>query len=498
MKSFQTEIKLHGLRPDGFTVKNSGFCINCRGVRTQKEGLEGYITDFSTLPQIVYGAGFLDMAIDWPFPQIWQTDTGIWIGKRDGLYLAVGITGTWTATKIAAAVTDWPWTLANCPMFPVFASGDFLVYYDYDVDEWIVYDSTNDGGSHWDDTWKAPVSVLFHLGQIIAIGANIASTAPSDSRIVRWSEIGAFRFLGKTATPHRNEAGFTYAGIDDNEILLRALPLKKKIMVYGTFSCFSMKPVVSPAPTFALDSVKAIGIVNPLAVGGNEDKHLLVARDGTLWLISPDTYGNTKMEAVGFSEYLANMQATIDRAVGTGIVSVVYNEVEDEFYISDGSEAFLFNEHGLVRMEKNLTGFINFENAALTNTSQFTYIGDHPYGIFSTNADETFTFQSDIIDLGMNAIKTIEAVEIIGTLPSDAVTEVMIETRVDRTQTFRTTNWVRCNPSGVASPIVAGVELRVNIRCTKVTDLILEKLRLWWKLNDKRNIRGNYVTSASS
>jgi hypothetical protein len=98
----------------------------------------------------------------------------------------------------------------------------------------------------------------------------------------------------------------------------------------------------------------------------------------------------------------------------------------------------------------------------------------------------------------MYPIKTIETIDIMGTLPADSYTEVMVETRVDRSQSFRSTKWVRCNPGGVASPIVSGVDFRVNIRGTKSSGLNLESLRLWWKLNDKRNIRGNYVATATT
>lgn len=497
MKSFPTEIKLHGLRSDGVTQKNSGFCIDCRDTRAQKWGLEGYTPDLSSLPRFVYGGGYLDMSIDWPFPQVWQTDSGIYIGKRDGIYKVALSAGVWTATKIASCTTNWPWTLANCPLYPVFASGDCFVYYDYDTTQWIAYTGSNTSGSLWNSSWKAPVSVLFHLGQILTVGANVATTSPSDSRVVRWSEIGAFRFLGQTATVERNEAGFLHGGIDDAEILLRALSLGKRVIVYGTFSCFSMRPVESPAPAFAVDSIRNIGIVNPLAVGGTDSKHLLVARDGTIWMVTLDQYSNVQMESVGFSEYFADMQAIVDMSRGIGIVNVVYNHTEEEFYISDGIESFIFNDNGLTRCSKNITSLLNYENAMVTGATQFEYIADTPYAIYSSSGEGT-TIQTDILDLGMNAIKTIETIELMGTLPEYGVVEVMIETRVDRSSPFRSTKWVRCNKSGVASPIVAGVELRVNVRSSKADGLALEGLRLWWKLNDKRNIRGNYAATTTT
>lgn len=499
MKSFPSEVKVHGLRPFESSPKNSGFSLDCRGAREQKWGLEGYSPAIMTIPRIVYGAGYLDMSVDWPFPQVWQTDTGIYIGKRDGLYKAVGTTGTWTATRISGALDiDWPWTIANCPMFPVFSSGDCLVYYDYDNTAWATYNGTTGGGTHWDNTWKCPVATLYHQGQVFMVGANVATTAPSFSRIVRWSEIGAFRFLGKTAVPHSNEAGIKYAEIDDTEILMRALPLGEKIIVYGSLGCFSMRPVTKPVPSFAFGTLKNIGILNPLAVGGWRKKHIAVSKDGTIWKLTYDLYENTDVEKVGFSEYLGNMQRDISFPLGIGIVSVTYNEREDEFYISDGREGFLYNDNGLTRVSKNIGSFFDMKDATLTLNSTSTYLSDQVYGVYTLGDDSSFFYQSDTIDAKMNAIKVIETIELIGSIPEGAVCEVMIETRTDRSKPFRSTKWTRTNPNGVASPVVAGTEMRINVRVDRIDGLTLEGIRYWWKLIDKRGVRGNYVNTVTS
>jgi hypothetical protein len=455
-------------------------------------------------PTIVYGATTLSLTFDWPFPQFFQTDTGIFIGKRDGLYQVVFTAGVWTATKVSSLYSgnvNWPWTLANCPGFPVFASGDLLVYYDYTNTAWVAFNKAtlgSTGGTHWDVTWDQPVAACFFEGQVIVCGGTDSTTFPSNSRIVRWSEIGAFKFLGKTATSISNVAGFTFAPTDDNEILLRCLKLGKKVIVYGTFSCFEMRPVENPAPTFGIKHLRNIGIRNPLAVGGSDSLHILVDREGYIWKVTLDNYGNPVVDKIGYGEFFAAAQKNHSIATGEDLVNIVYNDQEEEFYIGNGKESFLFREGELTRINKCITSIISYRNAAVTDSSDLDYINTLPIGAYSQVDDNCFLFQSDIIDLGINAIKTIETVDLNGTLPSDVYAEVMIETRANRTQPFRSTKWVRTNPNGVASPIVSGVEMRVNVRTNKIDGLTLESLRLWWKLSDKRGVRGNYAGAITS
>lgn len=500
MKSFPIEVKLHGLRPDKANKKNSGFALSCLNFRAKSEGLEGYEVDINNLPHITYGSGYLNMSIDWPFPQVFQTDSGIYVGKRDGLYKVSLAGGTLVATQICSRHVSWPWTLANCPMFPVFASGDCFVYYDYDTSAWTDYTGVFGGaGTHW--AWPPPVAACFVNGQIITCGSRFGGGTPSNSRSVRWSEIGAFRFSGCTADDNKNEAGFMFAGIDDSEILLRCLPLKKRVIIYGTFGIFALRPVESPAPTFGVDqtfNVWNVGIVNPLAVGGSEKKHLMVDREGYLWQVDNDIYGNVQIKKVGYEEYLGQMQKIVDFDRGYGLISIVFNEQEDEYYISDGNKSFLFNGE-LTQISKNITSYMSYRNANIVNVTNLDEITERPLGPYSTNSDEGYCYyQTDTLDANLNAIKTLETVELIGTLPDEATCDIMVEARVNRTMAWRETKWVRINPSGYATPTVSGAELRVNIRVKGTSGFLLEGLRCWWKLVDKRGIRGNYASATTA
>jgi hypothetical protein len=424
------------------------------------------------------------------------------MGNKVGIYKLAYTGGKWIGTALTSAVythgVTWPWTLANSPMFPVFTSGDCLVYYDYDNTYWAawnkswVLDGLVRAGSRWSTDWHPPVSVCAFKGQIIACGSVVATTAPSQSRIVRWSEIGQFDFLGKTATVRKNTAGYTYAPTDDAEILLRCLPLDDAVVIYGTFATFALLPVNKPVVTFAIKPVKQVGIANPLAVGGGLKKHLVVDRYGYLWLV---TMSSTRMDEVdmkrlGYREFFKD---SIDT------VSIVYNSMEDEFYISSGVKSYLYNDFGLTEIGKCVTSFVDYKNTQVTNElTDLVTIYDTPVGFVRPLSEQELQYATDILDFGINGIKTIESVDIGATFGLKTTAEVMIQWRNDKKGSFRDTPWKRCSPEGFVSPLVSGVELKVNLRLSTYVGIELNTINVKWKISDKRFIRGMYTNASSS
>ena len=138
MKGFRNTIKAGlsaGLRP-GIEARNSGMLVECYNGRPNKEGLEGYTPDLNALPDAAHVITGVDMTLDWPFPQIFHTDTGIFVGNRAGLYELTVSGQAFTSSAIWTGTVVWPWTLANCPGMPVFACAEVLIYYDTDVTAW--------------------------------------------------------------------------------------------------------------------------------------------------------------------------------------------------------------------------------------------------------------------------------------------------------------------------------------------------------------------------
>lgn len=494
MRGYTYRIDPQGLRPVDIGLGNSNFLTEAFDVRMREKVCEYYGGNLTAFPTLTVGATTIDMTIAWPYPQIFQHDTGIWIANKNHLYQLQYTTGAWTLNDRLSGYTDhnvtWPWSFADVPGNPVFASGNVMVWYDRTDTAWKIYDKNTTGhttpGSNWSSDWYPPVSACGFRGQTVVCGSRTATTFPSQSRLIRWSEIGRFAFLGKTADSKFRSAGEFYAGRDDNEVLLKCLPLHTGVMVYGTFGSYFLYPVDE---IFGIREVPEIGISNPLAAGGDLDMHLVVDRAGHLWTVTPDYNIRNKVvtKDLRYENFLYSLVDNSDIATAAGLVSVIFNRAEKEFYISDGTDSYLFNADGLTEISKVVTGILDTKEAVLTRSGLFS---DKVYGSFSTSASAgTVIVTSEVFDFGLNGLKSIEAVALdlgMTTLVTEATAEVMIQWRNTRYGSFSTTSYVRADPMGMAYPLVTALEFKVTVRLTDISAADLGGIRIFYKVGDER------------
>lgn len=351
------------------------------------------------------------------------------------------------------------------------------------------------GAVSWKSGWQPPISMCFFKGQVFTCG--VKHTTPdsgvSDARLVRWSEIGAFRFLDCTANPLRNEAGQLYLGKSDSEMALRVLPLKEAVVVYGSFSTIALKPVTDPAPTYSPSLVMPTGIKQPLAVGGDENAHLLVDRSGYLRMVTVSQVG-VQSKILGYQDIFAPMQADLSIATGQGVIVVTYNPDDEEFYISDGRRSFLYSEGVLTEISKAYSGYIK-PGEALLSSHENSLFTDAPLSAITVlDSSPMLYFITDPVNFNMGGIKQIQGVELLGSF-KDA--EVSIDWRNNKSEPFRSTPWKRCSPQGICKPIVSGSDIRVKCRMP-YSDAVLDGIVIEWQLSDKMSVRGNYVGTSTS
>lgn len=512
MKGFRTEFKAgftKGLRDESTRPRNSGLLTECLNARVMAGGgLEGYIPSINAFPAITG----VTSTFDWPFPQLFHSDDAMYVGNAVSLYQLSVAGGVWAGTNLAAAFTHgitWPWTFAKFPLFPVFTCGDLLVYYDYAATAWKFWqfgDAHASQGSKWNSAWYQPVSICNFNGQAICAGAKTATTAPSQSRLVRWSEIGSFDFLGQTATTRKNEAGEWYLPYDDKEIVMRVLPLETGVVVYGSLGIWAMFPVASPSATWGFKRIWDYGIANPLAAGGHHKRHLAVDRRGELLSIGEDF----NVQRLGYSEFFSAIQTSVSIATSSDIISVQHNPWEDEWYIGSDEKQYIYREGGMTDAAKawkwregaltetirRITSMVNLQHAAITDASARSTITGGAYGFYSDLAptDAAYMkFVTDSIDFGYNGLKTIEYVELVGDFPSATALQVAIDYRYDKSATsYSRSTWIRCNPEAVAVPIVTAADMRVCVKVTPYTNVKVYGINVGWKAVDKRHIRGVY------
>jgi len=138
MKTYRSTVKegFHsiGLNPRD-EYRNSGLLYICKNAIPSKEGLVGYIPDFTDILGI--GFSFVDsvtgaaitLTKQWPFPQLFLTDVGVHIGALEGLYYLSQSTPTMVLYAYGTGAVQWPWTCAAINQKPCFTSGNVLVYF---------------------------------------------------------------------------------------------------------------------------------------------------------------------------------------------------------------------------------------------------------------------------------------------------------------------------------------------------------------------------------
>jgi hypothetical protein len=131
MKGYRNTFKAgfeKGLRVEDVSNRNSGLLIESMGARVMGKIYEGYSPNLLNLMSDELALSF---AKSWPFPQVFLTDVGIFIGAKEGLYwVSDPTTNPITLYSFATGAVQYPWFCAPIPGYPAFTSGSVLVYYD--------------------------------------------------------------------------------------------------------------------------------------------------------------------------------------------------------------------------------------------------------------------------------------------------------------------------------------------------------------------------------
>lgn len=151
MKAVRTEIKKgfeSGIRPEDIPTRNSGLFVECRQARVGKAGLEGYVPEISDIldPARKFYDSITSAEITikrrWPFPQVFLTDVGIFIGALSGLYKVSDPDPTQYPNIVLVnyntGATVLPWFCIPIMGYPAFTSGTRFVYYDSNATSYIV------------------------------------------------------------------------------------------------------------------------------------------------------------------------------------------------------------------------------------------------------------------------------------------------------------------------------------------------------------------------
>lgn len=304
-------------------------------------------------------------------------------------------------------------------------------------------------------------SVCAYQGQVF-VGGFVDPWHDAGLDCVGWSMIGYAYF----ELDLHNTSG--YMKMPGRGECLKVLPLRKGVMAYGTNSIAMFYPVESPAATFGMHEVfGSLGIADRDAVAGDGDMHFFLTPLGELYQID----NNLQPKRLGYRGVLApHLDESSD-------VVLTYDGARKHLYVGFSTGCFVYADEQL-HERWTVPTLMNHVSGELQTS----------YEDLSNDGDPAFLVVTDIMDFGIAGIKTIMSLELSGGLASN--TWGAISWRNDRAGDWRTTNWVKCSPSGICNVRCAGREFKIHIKGDSTTDVELQYMNVKYLVTDKHNIRG--------
>ena len=335
----------------------------------------------------------------------------------------------------------------------------------------------------WNDHWENYLRNLFDAG----LGVKFP-TAPG-TNYVWWSAIGSgafFLFYPDDSISGLISDADNTVFVDDNSMLMEMIErnemgfmpmnwqgtvrcvktLGKGVMVYGD-NGISYMPM--QGETFGLVDMLNYGIESRSAVGGTDREHVFVDEAGWLWKMRD---GELPIN-LGYREFFEDM-------IGNDIV-VSYDPIEREYHISDGALCFVLTQAGALYESTYLVTSIGVSAGGAVGVYDRPDASDDAYAIMTTG----------IIDMGIRAVKTIERI-VVSTTNTETVS-VAVDWRNVSSDSWSRTSYYGINYEGVAYLPVMGLEFRVVVRCTDYTKMDVDDVKVQFKTDDKRIIRGTYA-----
>ena len=365
-------------------------------------------------------------------------------------------------------------------------------------------------GATWETFWKEwydkNTDVGLHPYQTRE-GAN--KLMPVDENWIWWSSIGGgdllFLFFPSLFTGQgfltseygstqpfimdileKNEQGFAPMPFPGK--LLSMQSLRKSVIVYGEKGIARITPVVSPSPTYAVESLNSGGLASRGAVAGDSDKQVFLDNSGMLYLIAD----SGEITALGYKEYFYGMLEN-DVQISYSPEASSNNKL-GRFFISGGGRNFCLDSNGLSETKRAVTSAFYFQGGTIG-------LGDQLVNV----EDVIGTFGIDTFDLGLSGLKTIEwvrlaGVETIWNESNGIQLQVSLDyrNRIGHDLRWNSTGYKKVNKEGVVYFPISGLEFRLNVKVTDYKKLEVSYIEVGFKHTDKRYKRSlpiSYITS---
>lgn len=335
----------------------------------------------------------------------------------------------------------------------------------------------------WNATWKASMQALMQTNTGVAFNLD-----DIDGTYVWWTTVGggdlfwhvypelamtgALDMLYDPTNPYfvqhwqRNDWGFM--PMEFNGAVVRIMPMEDAVVVFGEDGTCIM-PYVPEMTTFGKYRANVPAIQQRGACAVSNSKLIFIDNANELW-----QFGREGFQNVGYSEYLAT--------ITDGIINIIYDESEDNFYITGEDACFCYNDYGMSQVGRVLTGFVNGFGTPRVGT--YLELGD------AGAEDPEFLCVSNVFDGGTRAVKTLMQIEVGLTSGSMDTVTVAVDYRYKHNTAFSRTAFVPINAEGFAQLPVSGLEFRVVVRSTDYANTVLDYVRYSIQFDDARTTFG--------
>lgn len=401
------------------------------------------------------------LTFSWPYPVIFAGTNLIFILTSTTLYT---MNSSWTQTSQITTTAGYLWDFLDLGTYIIFTNGTKMI-----IREPIggTYSAINSSST----MPRFSTGCVFN-GQLIC--GNIKTTWHGcGTNSVIWSSIGTNDFTpgSDNVKGSANEAGFRTQMHWNGEVY-KVRQLGNAIVVYGDNGIGALFP---SNEYFGYRELKNFGLASRNAVAGDKNKHLFVASDGTLFMVTykVSAYGSTYEEITefGYSEFISTLTAAK--------IVVSYDPKNDEFYISDGVKCYLLTTNGLCQIFQLVTSV--YRNSSALN------------GVAYATSDTEARLTTDRYDFQERGVKTVMGLEAGVYHPSGSGTYFgygRIDYKFNKSSAFTTGNSILMNPSGVITQPTGGEEFKFGCKFTNYVNVKLDYLKVDVKMTDRRFMRG--------
>ena len=282
----------------------------------------------------------------------------------------------------------------------------------------------------------------------------------------------------------RNELGWAPLPFQGEVLSLKSLG--KNVVAYCEKGVALLTQVSSPFPTFGIEVLSEIGIIDKSAVAGDEKEHVYVDAKGAIHRVT-----NQGDQRLGYEDFLSDYL--------TNTIFVNFEPDRRRFYITTGSTDIVDKDNAVfILNSQGLSGCSSFIKVSSVNHIDGSLIGvfTDPISLYYKSVD----IITEVLEMKYRGEKMITHVDLamkhnsLYDVVDNAYVYILAKSGGD--DSFTQYGPYAINEYGVCPDIrISGNEIKVRIYLTSTSgnayvDFELDRIDVWYEITDKRWRRG--------